>query len=485
MNPFTWSDQPWLLQVLSAALALWAVAHILLSKRDHPAASLGWIAIVLLLPLLGVVIYGWLGINRVQRRARLLRPATSTATSTAEASGWQPSAEPTLSSQRIPASMRPLAELGRHNSGLPLTSNTSISSHDNGEKAYPAMLAAIDSARSQIRLSTYIFDTDQTGRTFIAALAAAQQRGVEVRVLIDGVGELYAWPRASRLLRRQQVPCARFLPLRLFPFTMYSNLRNHRKLLLVDGELAFFGGMNIGDRHLLAAKKRSTRDVQFCIRGELVHQLGEVFARDWYFVTGEQLMLPHVVSSNTATEPSVLARLIADGPDEDLDRLRMTLLGAIRAAQRDILLMTPYFIPADEIVSALKTASLSGVKVHVLVPQCSNIAVADWASRALWSGLLAAGVSIHLQPAPFMHGKWLLIDDHYALLGSANIDERSLRLNFELGVEVYGDDVVHQLRRQSRQLIESARTLTLQEAQQWSLWQQLRNACAWLAAPYL
>jgi len=482
MNPLTWSDQPWPLQCVSAALALWAVLHILLTKRDHPAASLGWIAIVVLLPLLGVVIYGWLGINRVQRRARLLRPASSAAA----ASGWAAEEPAAALLAELPEPLRPLAELGRHSSRRALTSNHDISIYHNGEQAYPAMLAAIAAARQQVWLSTYIFDTDAAGSEFIAALAAAQQRGVQVRVLIDGVGELYAWPRASRLLRRQQVPCARFLPLRLFPFTMYSNLRNHRKMLLVDASQGFFGGMNIGDRHVLAAGKRTARDVQFCIRGGLLRQLSELFARDWHFVTGEQLTpLPVAPADLSARQPPLLARLIPDGPDQDLDRLRMSLLGAMRAARREIILMTPYFIPADELVSALKTAALSGVCVHILLPERSNIAIADWASRALWPGLLEAGIHIHLLPPPFMHGKWLLIDAAYALLGSANIDERSLRLNYELAVEVYAQDFVSQLQQQSVQLMQSANSQSLQQVQQWSSWLQLRNASAWLAAPYL
>ncbi len=476
MNVLTWSGQPWLLQSLSALLALWAVAHILLTKRDHPAASLGWVVIVVLLPLLGVVIYGWLGINRVQRRARQMRPAQKAAIKPARFSG------------QIAEHLYPLAELGRHSSRRALSNNHQIDILHNGEQAYPAMLAAINAAQKQIWLSTYIFDTDASGRAFIDALAAAHERGVEVRVLIDGVGELYAWPRASRLLRRRQVPCARFLPLRLFAFTMYSNLRNHRKLLLVDAAQAFFGGMNIGDRHVLAASKRTARDVQFCIRGDLLQQLGELFARDWHFVTGETLsLLPAAARQARPVQNAapLLARLIADGPDKDLDRLRITLLGAVRAAKQDLLLMTPYFIPADEIVSALKTAALSGVQVNVLLPARSNIVLADWASRALWSGLLEAGIKIHLQPAPFMHGKWLLVDSEYALLGSANIDERSLRLNYELGVEIYQQALVSELRQQSAQMIASARTISLQEVQQWSHWRQLRNASAWLAAPYL
>ncbi|MBU1188015.1 MAG: PLDc N-terminal domain-containing protein [Gammaproteobacteria bacterium] len=484
MNPLTWSDQPWPLKCLSAALALWAVLHILLTKRDHPAASLGWVAIVLLLPLLGVVIYGWLGINRVQRRARLLRaPLQSVA-----ASAWEPVDDPVSADIDLPMPLRPLEELGRHSSRRALTSNHHITAYHNGEQAYPAMLAAIAAARQQVWLSTYIFDTDAAGSDFIAALAAAQQRGVQVRVLIDGVGELYAWPRASRLLRRQQVPCARFLPLRLFPFTMYSNLRNHRKMLLIDAEQGFFGGMNIGDRHVLAAGKRTARDVQFCIQGGLLRQLTELFARDWRFVTGESLTPVTATSEHTAAaghKSPTLARLIPDGPDQDLDRLRMTLLGAMRAAQRDIILMTPYFIPADEIASALKTAALSGVRVRLLLPDRSNIAIADWAGRALWPGLLEAGIQIHLLPPPFMHGKWLLIDDAYALLGSANIDERSLRLNYELGVEVYDQAFVSQLQQQSEQLLGTARRQSLEQLQQWSSWQQLRNAAAWLAAPYL
>ncbi|MDA3935001.1 MAG: phospholipase D-like domain-containing protein [Gammaproteobacteria bacterium] len=475
MNLFSWSDQPLWLLLVSLLLAVYAVAHILLSKRDHPAASLGWIMMVILLPLTGVMIYGWLGVNRVERRAKILRSA------------WNPPREAPRFKGKISSHLYALAELGRHCCHRSLTDNHSIELLHNGEQAYPAMLAAIASAQQQIWLSTYIFDTDRAGHQFIEALAKAQQRKVQIRVLVDGVGELYSWPRVSRLLRQHAIPCARFLPLRIYPFTVYSNLRNHRKMLLIDGELAFFGGMNIGDRHVLAAHKHSARDVHFALRGQLLEQLGQVFARDWRFITDEALELvksaPQPQSENAASK--LLARVIADGPDKDLDRLRMIILGAIRTAEQQLLIMTPYFIPADEIISALKTAALSGVRVDLLLPEHSNIFIADWASRALWSSLLEAGIHIHLQPPPFTHGKWLLVDSEYALLGSANIDERSLRLNYELGVELYNADFVSHLQTQSQAMMQASRELDQQAVEQWSLPTRLRNASAWLAAPYL
>jgi cardiolipin synthase len=163
----------------------------------------------------------------------------------------------------------------------------------------------------------------------------------------------------------------------------------------------------------------------------------------------------------------------------------MIILGAIRTAEQQLLIMTPYFIPADEIISALKTAALSGVRVDLLLPEHSNIFIADWASRALWSSLLEAGIHIHLQPPPFTHGKWLLVDSEYALLGSANIDERSLRLNYELGVELYNADFVSHLQTQSQAMMQASRELDQQAVEQWSLPTRLRNASAWLAAPYL
>src|SRR5690606_7743 len=247
------------LTVAAAALGLVAAAHALLNKR-RPQAAFAWIAVSLTLPFVGALLYYLFGINRVESRARLLRGTT--------------------------AAKAPLAP-----DAFPLVDGNRVEPLRNGEEAYPAMLAAIRGAEHSVRLSTYIFGTRGVGGEFIDALADARKRGVDVRVLLDGIGELYSWPRAGLELRRRGIRAARFLPPRLIPPALRINLRNHRKILVVDHAVAFTGGMNIDVRHLVAdpARKRPVVDLHFRLAGPAVAHLEAVFASDWRFATGESL----------------------------------------------------------------------------------------------------------------------------------------------------------------------------------------------------
>ena len=272
---------------------------------------------------------------------------------------------------------------------------------ENGENAFPLMLEAIRTARRSVWLSTYIFETDEVGREFIAALAGAAARGVQVRVLVDGIGEWYSWPHAVRLLRRAGVRAARFLPPRLAMPVFSLNLRNHRKLLIADGETGFVGGMNIGGREVGKAHHRRMADLHFRVRGPAVSQLAECFAADWQFAAGEAL------APAPAAQPQAgdcVCRVITEGPDEDSDKLLFVILGAIAVAHRQVLIMTPYFIPPPELTAALQTAALRGVEVCLVLPQRSNLRYVDWATRRWLPPLLARGIqSLSAAAALFPH----------------------------------------------------------------------------------
>jgi cardiolipin synthase len=302
-------------------------------------------------------------------------------------------------------------------------------------------------------------------------------------VIVDGVGELYSWPRMSRVLRRAGVRVARFLPPRLLPPSFSVNLRNHRKILVVDGEYGFTGGMNIGARHLLeSGSSRATIDLHFRLQGPVVAQLEASFVEDWHFATGERLQ---TTPAATAPAGSGYCRCISDGPNEDLDQISLVLMGAISAAQREILIMTPYFLPSREMIASLQSAALRGVAVTVILPRRSNLPFVDWATRNLLWELLLHGVTICYQPPPFAHTKLFVVDGAYAQIGSANMDPRSLRLNFELNLEVIGVASVAPLRDHARQRRRDSTRLTLQEIDGRGLLTRLRDACCWLFMPYL
>lgn len=457
--------------VLGGALALSAAGHALLYKR-MPQSAFGWIAICIMLPLIGALLYFLFGINRVRRRAQALRGG--------EPHHRPPAPDPVLP----PADLISLGTLAERVSRLPLLGGNCITALHNGEKAYPAMLKAIERAEQRVFLSSYIFDTCETGRAFAEALGAAAARGVCVRVLLDSIGELYSWPRARRLLRRSGVTVGRFIPPRLLPPSLHVNLRNHRKILVVDGRTAFTGGINISDRYLAENFSNPHRvvDVHFRFDGPVAGQIEAVFLDDWSFVTGESL---EVSASRGPGDGDSLCRAIADGPDRELGKLHALICGAAALAREKLTVMTPYFLPTREIIGLLQAAALRGVTVDVILPSRSNLPYVHRATRHMLWELLERDVRVFYQPAPFVHSKLFLVDGEYALVGSANLDPRSLRLNFELNVEIYDRALVTQLEQHCQAVCSQSDQVTLAGVDGRPLQQRLVDGAAWIVSPYL
>ena len=468
---------PHLVAVFHFLAALLASIHALLNKRDSRAAAL-WLGIIWFLPVLGPMLYLALGVNRIRRRAVSLRLPKATARPVPKHLG-----EPR------PSGVEHLEVLARVVSRVvsqPLTAGNRLKPLVNGDEAFPAMLDAIESATKSISLVSYIFDNDTTGKRFADALLRAVKRGVAVRVLIDAAGTRYSWPPITFRLRHAQVPFAKFLPASLLtPWRVTTvNLRNHRKILVVDGRIAFTGGMNIRHGNVLADKPSSpVQDLHFCAEGPVVTQLQEEFANDWVFTTGEKL-------NGEAWFPELrecgkdIARVIPDGPDADFETVRWTLLAALAEAQKSVQILTPYFLPDSGLITALNLATLRGVQVDIILPERSNLRYVDWASRALWWQVLERGCRIWLTPPPFDHSKLMIADSHWVLFGSANWDTRSLRLNFELNVESYGREFAERMSRIIEKKHQGAREVTLAEVDGRSYPAKLRDAILRLFSPY-
>jgi cardiolipin synthase len=255
--------------------------------------------------------------------------------------------------------------------------------------------------------------------------------------------------------------------------------------LVVDGVEGFTGGMNIGDRHLAAdvAKADRVEDLHFQVTGPVVAQMEQIFLADWRLCTGREEPLP--VRSGELRRGDTYCRAIADGPNDDIDKLAMIMVGAAAAARERILIMTPYFLPHRELVGALQAAALRGVTVRILLPAKNNLPYVKWASDNMLWELLKHGVCIAYQPPPFVHTKLSLVDDVYTIMGSANIDPRSLRLNFEMAMEIFDPVLSRTLRGRFVQALARSRETSLAEMDSRSLPVRIRDSLCWLFTPYL
>lgn len=468
--------------ILLFVFAAIAAVHALLFKEEVRAA-IGWVGLILLSPLIGTVLYYFFGVNRIRRRAVDLRRKTVELNPPRALESVAPSDVAKMFNDNAEAAA--LSRLVGQITSRPLLPGNRFQPLRNGDEAYPAMIDAIQSAKRSISLLTYIFDSDTEGRQFIQALSEAHTRGVEVRVLIDAVGARYSRPPSHRLLRRAGVPVHLFLPTLLTRLPSF-NLRNHRKIMVVDGQVGFTGGMNIRKDFVLSEEPRHPGvDLHFKVEGPVVSHLQQVFAEDWEFSTEESLS-GEAWFSIVSPMGAGFARGVADGPDDDQDTLNLTLMGAISSARKSIRIVTPYFLPTSALVYALNAAALSGVQVDIVLPEKGNLHIVTWAMWAHLPLVLGHGCSVWLSPTkPFDHTKLMVVDDYWVLLGSTNWDPRSLRLNFEFNVESYDDVLAKEMNQLVGEKIVRARRLTLEETTKRRLPIRIRDGAARLLTPYL
>jgi cardiolipin synthase A/B len=474
---------PFILSLGSLFLLLYTAGHILLNKHDTRAAT-GWIGLVGFAPVIGICLYWLLGVNRIKRRARARLASRQPIPLPEKNLAVQPQHVATLFS-KDQNGLTMLCQLTDKVTREPLMEGNKIIPLINGDQAYPLMLECIIQAHHSISLCTYIFDNDRWGNKFRSALKKARERGVDVKILIDGVGARYSLPPMAWQLRRDGLNTVCFMQT-LLPWRFhYFNLRNHRKILIIDGKTGFTGGMNIRDGHYLSdTPKKPIQDLHFQIEGPVVAELQKSFAEDWSFSTGEKLTekkwFPALHKAGNG-----VARGISDGPDEDFDTLRIVILGALASARKSIKIASPYFLPDEELITGLCTASLRGIDVDILLPREPNLKMIKWASDAGLERLLESGCIVHMSNPPFDHSKIMLIDKAWVLLGSANWDTRSLKLNFEFNVECYDRELAQSIDTIFNEKTQSAHIVSLQEIKSKKLLIRIRNKFLRLFLPYL
>jgi cardiolipin synthase len=460
-----------------------AGCHALLTKRD-PRAALLWTIICLILPF-GFLLYVVFGINKLSGMHRRWSSEGLQHLKTLEATFEVPAESNFEHALYQLKAFHDIKVTGDKICKGRISSGCNVQVLYDGTQAYPEMITAIENAKNSIYLSTYIFGATDIGKRFIDALVAAKNRGVEVKVLIDGVGSLYSFPTAYRHLKRQGVNVALYLsPFRSWYNLVHMNLRNHRKILVIDGAYGFTGGMNIHQENMAqGSEDAQIHDLHFRVEGPIIGFLQNVFLKAWYFSVKEPIK--KVVYYDDQPKGAALCRGIASGPHHKFPQIERILIAAINSATDNIRIMTPYFIVSSPLATALTAAASRGVNVEVMMPGSNNLSFVKGACEAILPGLIQYGVKFYYRRGNFAHTKAFLIDDFCSFIGSANIDVRSLYLNFEFNLEIYDQALAKKLITHFEMAKRDALPVTLEYLQSQHFLIRFRNALLALFAPYL
>jgi cardiolipin synthase len=474
-----------ILSIANYVIALLIIERILRTRRD-PRGTLVWILTLLLLPFLGLILYMLVGempirrkVRRRRRRRRKIDPALSQQAAVL-AESYDARGE-----TGVDQSQRELMRLATRISGATVTSGNDIVLYHDAERAFLSLSLAIEAARSHVHMQYYIFADDETGRAMRDLLVKKASEGLEVRLLLDAVGSWKLRRSFIKSMRRHGVQVAFFHPWGLSRRHFQLNCRNHRKLTVIDGVLGFFGSKNIADEYLGRHKKYgSWRDTHLRVAGPCVAQLQEVFVEDWHDATREDLTADRYFSTPQATG-NRLVQIVPSGPDRRRGVLHQLLNAAVSDARRSISLLTPYFVPDAPMLLALTSAAYRGVHVRILLPSRSDNWLVLWAGRSFYEELLEAGVEIYEYHQGMLHSKEVIVDQRWAMVGSANMDVRSFRINFELTSILYDPDLARQMQRSFDALRKDAHPVRAQEVKQWSYPRNMATAVARLATPLL
>lgn len=463
-------------------IALLLVGRVLLRPRMEPAARLAWIMVIEAVPLVGIIAYllfGEVRMNRaeVQRMADVRDRLTGLR-------------QPSSRVLREPPNLaRPVIAANAAVGGLPALDGNRVRLLDESDSAIDDMVDAIDSARGHVHVLFYIWLPDRSGEKIAEAIIRAEARGVECRVIVDALGSRgLVRSELWRQMKEAGADCVTAFPWGL-PFISFLfqrlDLRNHRKIVVVDNRIAFTGSRNCSDM-AFAVKPRFAPwvDILMSVEGPLVRQLQSVFLADWMSYTGRDLgdMLEVV---EAVEEPGMAAQIVATGPDRRAGSVSDCLTAMIHSARERVTITTPYYVPDVALDAAIRAAARRGVEVTMILPARNDSLVVGATSEGFYHGLLAAGVRLHLFRPGLLHAKIMTVDGRMAMVGSANLDRRSFELNYEVNMALFDPDFVAELDERQQSYVERAREISLQEVRDWSWLRRLRNNLLALASPLL
>ena len=441
-----------LLFAIWQVVAVIAVIHVVMDNRQ-PAKTMAWALVIWFVPFVGIVLYLFFGLNtRKERHVSERSMNELTKRSMLEFAEQQ--------NLRLPEKHKPLIDLFvNQNFSLPFKDNA-VEVYTDGYQFFPALLRAIHEAKNHIHIDMYIFAEDALGQLVADALIAKAHEGVEVRLIYDDVGCWNVSHRFFERMREEGIEVVPFLPVRFPSFTSKVNYRNHRKIVVIDGLVGFIGGMNIALRYVKGTGTQPWRDTMLRLTGGVVYALQRAFLVDWYFVDrtllSDRKYYPSLLTSHLSpltshlsplTSNDCIGQVVTSGPVTPYPEIMQGFVRIILGARKYLYLETPYFLPNEPVLFALKTAALAGVDVRVLCPRHSDARFVEWASRSYLREVVEAGVSVRLYEGGFLHSKLMVCDDAISTCGSTNLDFRSFENNFEANVFFYDEEVAQRMKR--------------------------------------
>lgn len=465
------------------------------ARRHRPTDALAWLALIAALPWLGPPLYflfGEIGLRRSVRRHARIRAEIEADERVEEQSSWALAVSEELHEDEDVAEMIRLVDgIGAsQGNGLPILGGNRVELIADTDDGLDALIAAIDRAERDAHLLFFTFSPDRAGERVGEALLAAARRGVSCRVLADDYGsarqpERDFFETLGPRLTAGGVEVAKALPIRHLRRPLArADIRNHRKLAVIDGRTAFTGSLNIHDADFDLPAGSTWRQLTLRIEGPAVHQIQVVFIEDWYFTTGELLDRErHFPAAERCGD--VCVQTVPGGPTYQSDFMEHLVVAALNATDRRAIIATPYLVPTEATLIALRLAAMRGVQVQVVLPRKSDQRLADMAARAYFPELLRAGVEIHLHERGLLHAKALAVDDLFALVGSANFDRRSFRVNYELNLVLYGRDVARRVRECQEGYLADAAPVDLDSWNRRPRYLHLLEQTAKLASPLL
>ncbi|MBK8453964.1 MAG: cardiolipin synthase [Thiofilum sp.] len=451
---------------------------IVIMQRRESGATLAWALAIIFIPIIGLLGFWLFGTTRLYFRKRKRRKVEAELAPDIKRLKLDIQQEAQLIG--IPAS---IVHLAHQLDKIGPSDGNQVQIYREGATTFHAIETAFDEAKHHIHVLYYIWEADATGRRMRDALIRAAQRGVEVRVLVDDVGSRHTRRHFFKPLQQVGGQVGRFLKVNLLSRRININHRNHRKIIVIDGDIAFTGGMNIGN--VYAGLAEPWLDLHAQIRGPVAKDLQETFCEDWYHATGENLV-KSIYFPVSVLEGAVSAQFLASGPaDQGWQAIYTMLFAAMGMATERIWVETPYFVPDRPLMLALQTAALRGVDVRLLLPAKSDHPLVYYAGRSFWDDLLRAGARIFEYYPAMIHAKAVMIDSHFVTLGSTNMDQRSFRLNFEGNLFIYDAPIAAQLRQDFLDLCHQAREVTLKMRARLPLIERFKESITHILAPLL